>query len=114
MQSNRRRDTSLELSLRSALHRTGLRFRVDARPILALNRRADVVFRPARVAVFAHGCFWHGCDEHFKLPHTNPNYWSEKIATNRLRYSETLSTVTASGWELPQSVNTTCRTTANN
>ena len=33
MLGNRRRDTAPELALRSALHRLGLRFRVDARPV---------------------------------------------------------------------------------
>ncbi|NDO90127.1 hypothetical protein GYH36_11740 [Cellulosimicrobium cellulans] len=42
MQANRRRDTAPELALRRAAHARGLRYRVDARPIRDLNRRADM------------------------------------------------------------------------
>ena len=78
MQGNVRRDTRPELLLRHELHAMGLRYRVDARPLLDLNRRADLVFRPAKVAVFVHGCFWHGCSEHYYAPATNvglPRVW---------------------------------------
>ena len=63
MQRQRRRDTAPEIALRSALHRRGLRFRID-HPLPELRRRADLVFTGARVAVFVDGCFWHGCPDH--------------------------------------------------
>src|SRR4051794_6041051 len=52
MVGNRAHDTRPEVALRSALHRLGLRFRKHAKPLDGLRCRADVVFRPARVAVF--------------------------------------------------------------
>src|ERR1700694_6145164 len=64
MQATGRGDTPGELALRSALHRLGLRFRVDCRPVPEIRRRADIVFRAAAVAVFMDGCFWHGCPKH--------------------------------------------------
>lgn len=56
-----RRDTLPELAIRSELHRRGLRFRVDRAPLPDLRSRADIVFGPARVAVYVDGCFWHSC-----------------------------------------------------
>ncbi len=51
MQRQPTRDTAPELALRRLLHAAGLRYRVDAGPLPGLRRRADIVFRQARVAV---------------------------------------------------------------
>lgn len=100
MQSNRRRDTASEKLVRSALHRRGLRFRVDlpirvdgARPV-----RPDIVFPRPRVAVFVDGCFWHGCPEHGTLPATNRDYWLPKIEENRQRDQRNTAALEACGW----------------
>lgn len=47
-----------------------------------MNRRADLVFSRARIAVFLDGCFWHGCPQHLRLPASNAVYWSSKISGN--------------------------------
>lgn len=94
----RRRDTAPEVRLRSALHRRGLRFRVDhAIPGLA-RRRVDIVFSGAQVAVFVDGCFWHGCPEHGVQPKANAAWWQEKIAGNRRRDAETNAALSRLGW----------------
>ena len=98
MVGNRSRDTAPEVALRSALHAMGLRFRVDARPVAAIPRRADVVLRGDRVAVFLDGCFWHGCPEHFRPPATHADYWTAKIAGNRARDASTGALLEAAGW----------------
>ncbi|HEX5583820.1 very short patch repair endonuclease [Gaiella sp.] len=101
--ANRRRDTSPERAVRSALHAAGLRFRVDlpirvegTRPI-----RPDVVFPRRRVAVFVDGCFWHGCPEHGTLPaETNADYWAGKIAENRERDVRHTGLLESDGWRV--------------
>jgi DNA mismatch endonuclease (patch repair protein) len=98
MRGNRSRDTAPERALRSALHGLGLRFRVDARPVPTIPRRADVVLRRDRVAVFLDGCFWHGCPIHFRVPSTNADYWTAKIAGNRARDAATGALLEAAGW----------------
>ncbi|MEV6995621.1 hypothetical protein AB0N87_41940 [Streptomyces sp. NPDC093228] len=52
MSRQKSRDTQVELALRRALHAAGLRFRVHRRPVKGVRREADIVFGPARVAVF--------------------------------------------------------------
>jgi DNA mismatch endonuclease (patch repair protein) len=48
-----------------------------------------MVFTQARVAVFRHGCFWHGCSEgHRGAPRSSTGYWDAKIETNRRRDSD--------------------------
>jgi len=99
MQRQPTRDTEPELQLRRALHAAGLRYRVDAPPLQGLRRRADVVFRPSKVAVFVDGCFWHGCPEHgTRTPRANPDYWSEKVRRNRERDVDTDERLRAAGW----------------
>lgn len=98
MVGNRSRDTTPELRVRSAVHRSGLRFRVAARPLPELRRTADLVFRPAKVAVFIDGCFWHGCTEHYVEPKTNADYWSAKIARNTQRDLDTNQRLREAGW----------------
>lgn len=97
MQRTPRRDTPCELKLRSAIHRMGLRFRVDW-PLPGTRRRADLAFTRARVAVFVDGCFWHRCPVHGTLPKANAPWWQEKLTANALRDRDTDARLTASGW----------------
>lgn len=98
MTSNRGRDTIPELAVRSAAHRLGLRFRVNARPISELRRTADLVFSRQRVAVFVDGCFWHGCPIHYTAPAAHSDYWADKLAANTARDRETDEKLRAAGW----------------
>jgi DNA mismatch endonuclease (patch repair protein) len=99
MQRQRVRDTAPELALRRLLHARGLRYRVDTAPLPGMRRRADLVFRPSRVAVFVDGCFWHGCPQHgSRATHANPSYWSAKVANNQQRDRETDARLSAKGW----------------
>jgi DNA mismatch endonuclease, patch repair protein len=94
------RDTAAELLLRSELHRSGLRFRVDRSVLTGVRRRADIVFGPARVVVFVDGCFWHGCPMHATWPKHNADFWREKIETNRLRDRDTDRRLKRAGWKV--------------
>ena len=98
MQGNRSRDTAPELALRKILHSHGFRYRVDQRPCGDINRRADIVFSRAKVAVFVDGCFWHGCPRHFAPPSTNAMYWKQKIEGNLTRDKETSRLLRKRGW----------------
>ena len=75
------KDTGLEMRVRSALHRRGLRFRKHVKD---LPGKPDVVFRKARVAVFVDGDFWHG----YRFPSWEDkvsDFWKKKINRNRER-----------------------------
>lgn len=98
MRQQASRNTSIEVALRSALHARGLRFRVHQRPLQALRREADVVFRRAKVAVFVDGCFWHGCPVHGTWPASNPEFWRTKIEGNFSRDRQTDEALRRGGW----------------
>ncbi len=57
-----------------------------------------MVFRPAKVAVFIDGCYWHGCPEHYVPPKTNSGYWSDKVARNIARDRDTDEHLQRAGW----------------
>lgn len=98
MRSNRSRDTAPELAIRRLVHGSGLRYRVDIKPIPDLKRRGDLIFTRAQVVVFVDGCYWHGCPKHFKTPKTNSAYWLNKIEKNIARDHDTNVRLEAAGW----------------
>lgn len=100
MLSNKSRDTKPELVLRRALHAKGLRYRVCARPLPAVRRTVDVVFRPVKVAVEVRGCFWHGCPEHYRAPANNNGYWAAKVQRTMARDADTEVRLADAGWTL--------------
>ncbi|MFF7022668.1 very short patch repair endonuclease [Streptomyces klenkii] len=98
MQAIRNKDTKPEQLIRRLVHAQGLRYRLHARPLPDLRRTADLVFRPAKVAVFIDGCYWHGCPEHYLAPRVNAGYWSDKVARNMARDRDTDERLIEAGW----------------
>ncbi|MFF0723209.1 very short patch repair endonuclease [Streptomyces sp. NPDC004134] len=98
MSKQRSRDTDIEIAVRRTLHAAGLRYRVHRRPLKGVRREADILFGPARVAVFVDGCFWHGCPEHATWPKNNAKFWREKIEKNRARDVDTDARLARAGW----------------
>lgn len=94
------KDTTPEWALRRELHRRGLRYRVDA-PLPGMpRRRADVLFRKARLAVFVDGCFWHCCPVHGVAPKSNAEWWKTKLGRNVARDRETDEHLEDLGWNV--------------
>lgn len=88
-------NTTPELAIRRALFALGYRFRVHG---TKLPGRPDVVFGPARVAVFVHGCFWHGCPEHYQAPRSRADFWRKKLQANKARDKRVRRELPAMGW----------------
>lgn len=96
MSRNRAKDTAPELALRKALWAAGHRgYRLHARGVPG---RPDVVFSPAKLAIFVHGCFWHGCPMHSRAPQSNSRFWKEKFARNVARDVRKETELLAAGW----------------
>jgi DNA mismatch endonuclease (patch repair protein) len=98
MQQNRPRDTSIEVHLRSALHRAGLRFFKHRRPLPGLRCEPDILFPGARLAVFVDGCFWHCCPDHGTVPKANGEWWRTKLEANQVRDERNNDALRAAGW----------------
>jgi DNA mismatch endonuclease (patch repair protein) len=91
-------NTVPEISLRKALHARGLRYRLHVRELAG---KPDLAFPKFRAVVFVHGCFWHAHDcGACRIPQTNNEYWTRKIARNSIRDAQTRETLRASGWRV--------------
>ena len=55
--------------------------RID-RNVKGLPGRPDIVIPSLRLAIFADGCFYHGCPKHGHIPKSNRRYWLPKLAGN--------------------------------
>jgi DNA mismatch endonuclease (patch repair protein) len=97
MRAVKSRDTGAELAVRAILRALAPGYRLHRAD---LPGKPDIVYRRLKLAIFVHGCFWHGhdCARGARLPKTNMNYWRAKIARNRARDATTLEALKAMGW----------------
>ena len=92
------KNTGPERLLRSALHRSGLRYRLHVRE---LPGTPDLVFPRFGAVAFVHGCYWHshGCYKS-TMPKSNRSYWRAKFRANKLRDERNRSELQESGWRV--------------
>ncbi|MEZ6028931.1 MAG: DNA mismatch endonuclease Vsr [Hyphomonadaceae bacterium] len=97
MRAVKSRDTGPEMAVRRAAHALGLRFRLHRSD---LPGRPDLVFPSRRIALFVHGCFWHGhdCPRGARMPQNNRDYWQAKIGRNMARDKATMTALRKLGW----------------
>ena len=93
------RDTAPELAVRRILRAAGIGYRLGGQ---GLPGRPDLVMKGRRMAVFVHGCFWHGhdCARGARKPKANADYWSAKIGRNRARDVAAQTALEADGWRV--------------
>ena len=99
MSGIRSTNTKPEVLTRKALHRLGYRFRLDSK---IGKIKPDIVLRSLKVAVFAHGCYWHqheGC----KLAYSDRDYselWQKKFSVNKERDKRVTEVLIEQGWRV--------------
>ncbi|MCB9168970.1 MAG: very short patch repair endonuclease [Flavobacteriales bacterium] len=93
----RAKDTSPERALRRALRDAGHRgYRLHYAKVPG---RPDIAFVGRKVAVFVHGCFWHGCPYcRPARPRTHRRFWNEKLDRNKDRDKRKARTLRQAGW----------------
>ena len=93
----RAKGTTPEKTVRSALFKAGLRFRINVRD---LPGKPDIVLKRYGVAVFVHGCFWHrhpGCKFAY-TPKSHVEVWEAKFRRNVERDREVEVQLRRAGW----------------
>jgi DNA mismatch endonuclease (patch repair protein) len=100
MVATKQQNNTHEVTLRSELHRRGLRFFVHRRLLSGQRRSTDVVFPTRKLAVYLDGCFWHGCELHGTWPKSNAEWWRQKINANRKRDEDTNRKLANAGWKV--------------
>jgi DNA mismatch endonuclease (patch repair protein) len=97
MSSVRSKHTDIELAVRRAAHGLGYRFRLHP----DLPGRPDLVFPRLKIAVFVHGCFWHGHNcRKGALPATNAAFWEAKVEANKERDQRASTALEKLGWSV--------------
>jgi DNA mismatch endonuclease (patch repair protein) len=93
------RDTGPEMVVRRALTKLGARYRLHRKD---LPGSPDIVMPGRRLALFVHGCFWHGhdCARGARIPKANRDYWTAKVGRNRARDERTRGELQAAGWRV--------------
>jgi len=97
MRAVKSRDTGPERAVRKLLRPLAPGYRLNRAD---LPGKPDIVYQGRRLAIFVHGCFWHGhdCPRGARAPKANADYWRAKIARNRARDERTLAAYAAMGW----------------
>jgi DNA mismatch endonuclease (patch repair protein) len=89
-------NTGPELYVRRQLFAAGFRYRLHAKDLAG---KPDIVLPRFRMAVFVHGCFWHGHScARGKRPVSNVEFWQAKIDGNVCRDRKNRSALKAAGW----------------
>ena len=75
------KDTKPEIKVRSFLHNSGLRFRLNNKD---LPGRPDIVLNKYKTVIFVDGCFWHrhrNCKYAYN-PKSRVEFWEKKFRDN--------------------------------
>lgn len=95
----RKINTKPEITVRRALFKNGLRFRIHAK---GLPGCPDIVLKKYKTIVFVNGCFWHahdGCKLN-RMPKTRTEYWIPKITRNANRDAISKHKLEEAGWRV--------------
>lgn len=94
------KDTAPELAIRKLCRELGFTgYRIHRKELLG---KPDLAWVGRKLAIFVHGCFWHGhdCAEGIRKPKSNRDYWIPKIERNQQRDAENIATLRAAGWNV--------------
>jgi DNA mismatch endonuclease (patch repair protein) len=97
MRAVKSRDTGPERALRKLLREIATGYRLNRGD---LPGSPDIAYGRRKLAIFMHGCFWHGhdCKRGARAPRANADYWAAKIARNRARDTRALAELKELGW----------------
>ena len=97
MSAVRSKNTGPELLVRHFLWAHGIRYRVYPK---YLPGKPDIAITRSKLAVFVHGCFWHGHEgcSRSRLPKSRLEYWQPKIEANRKRDQQIAEELKSLGW----------------
>jgi len=104
MSAVKSKNTRPEMTLRRALWKRGIRYRVNVK---SLPGKPDIVLTKTKIAVFCDGDFWHGHNWVIRgygslekeLKRYSP-YWAEKIKNNVARDKKNTTELESNGWKV--------------
>jgi len=91
--------TKPEVIVRSLLHRSGYRFKINDSKLPGCP---DIILPKYKTVIFVHGCFWHrhkNCPK-ATTPSTNKEYWTKKFRNNVSRDNEVKTELEKLKWRI--------------
>ena len=75
------KNTKPEILVKKYLYENGVKFRSSKLKIIG---NPDLLIKKYKLALFVHGCFWHGHHKckYFRYPKSNVEFWKNKIDAN--------------------------------
>ena len=97
MQAIRSKDTTIELQMRKALWKRGVRYRKNYKKLVG---KPDIAITKYKIAVFCDSDYWHGYDweNRNKRIKSHRDYWVPKIERNMERDREVTAALQDEGW----------------
>lgn len=100
MRQIRSKNTKPEIQARQLVRELGyLGYRIHRTD---LPGKPDIAWLGRKVAIQVHGCFWHqhDCPVGLRVPKSNVEYWTQKIARNVERDRSHSNYLKMSGWKV--------------
>lgn len=90
------KNTLPEILVRKNLYKKGIRFRLHSSE---LPGTPDIIIRKKKLAVFVHGCYWHG-HECCRNRHSRnmSKHWRRKIEAQKQRDEQNAKALITIGW----------------
>lgn len=99
MRAVRNRNTAPEIAVRKILRSLGIHYTINRSD---LPGSPDIVLTKYRVALFVHGCFWHGHSNctRSRRPKSNVEFWNSKLDRNIDRDKLAQNLLIQLGWNV--------------
>lgn len=91
------KDSKIEILFRKKLWEIGVRYRKNN---VKYFGKPDIIIKKFKMVIFIDSCFWHGCQNHCRLPTTNKFYWENKINRNIERDVTVVNFYKKQGWNI--------------
>lgn len=87
----------LENEVKRQLWRKGIRYRKNVKGLFG---KPDIAIKKYKIVIFIDSCFWHGCEQHGRIPDTNREFWEKKIERNKERDILVTNYYKEKGWNI--------------
>jgi len=93
------KNTKPEMLVRKFLFSHGYRYRLHVKK---LPGKPDIVLPKYNIAIFIHGCFWHGHNDckYYIIPKTRTDWWLDKINRNKTLDNKAVELLEKNGWRV--------------
>jgi DNA mismatch endonuclease (patch repair protein) len=93
------KNTKPEILVRKFLFSKGFRYRLHVK---GMPGKPDIVLPKYKIAIFIHGCFWHGHEgcKYFVVPKTRSDWWINKINGNIANDERATGLLAEEGWRI--------------